>query len=252
MSLRTWPSDILDFAVLRSIVTGFAYVVAADNRNEDACTVSPARVPQALTVGASGGWQAPVAEIDVRAPYSNKGPCVDLFAPGTNIPSDYNTNDYATLRASGTSLATPFAAGLAAQLLEYNSTLNPLQVNTTLDAWAVKGVLSDVEPDTPNKLLHAWYPGAIPPGNQAPLANFHTSCIASTHRCKLDGQWSIDDEPVSALAYRWTAVGRTTKYEPLITRFGGLEMSPDSYLETLTVTDRGGLSAAETRRVRIP
>ena len=82
MSLGGGVSDALDAAIAASIDSGVTYAVAAGNETADACGVSPARTPEAITVAAS-------TEADARADFSNYGECVDLFAPGENITSPY-------------------------------------------------------------------------------------------------------------------------------------------------------------------
>lgn len=107
VSLGGAASTALDDAVRRSINSGVAYAVVAGGSNADACNQSPARVREALTVGAS-------TMADTRAPFSNFGPCVDLYAPGVGIQSAWNTSDTATQTISGGSASTAFASGSAA------------------------------------------------------------------------------------------------------------------------------------------
>src|SRR6185295_5908626 len=80
MSLGGGASAALDDAVRRAIASGVVFAIAAGNSNADACSASPARVSEALTVGAT-------TSSDARASYSNYGTCVDLFAPGSSITS---------------------------------------------------------------------------------------------------------------------------------------------------------------------
>jgi hypothetical protein len=80
MSLSGGASSSLDTAVRNSIADGVSYTVAAGNENVDACTKSPARVAEVLTVAAS-------TSSDARASFSNWGNCVDLFAPGASVKS---------------------------------------------------------------------------------------------------------------------------------------------------------------------
>src|SRR6266550_4685373 len=145
MSLAGDASSALDSAVNNVIVAGVTTVVAAGNDNADACTKSPARVAGALTVGAS-------TENDQRASFSNYGNCVDLFAPGTNVISDWYSSPTATSVSSGTSESAPFAAGVAALCLEKYPTASPLTVRQTVLAQTSVDVLSDVS-GTPNRLL---------------------------------------------------------------------------------------------------
>src|SRR5207253_4050177 len=98
-------SSALDAEVNRVITAGLTTVVAAGNGNQDACRTSPARVAAALTVGAS-------TETDQRAAFSNYGACVDLFAPGLSILSDWYTSPTAAAVSSRTSLAAPVVTGV--------------------------------------------------------------------------------------------------------------------------------------------
>nr|BFE89150.1 hypothetical protein GCM10020093_117520 [Planobispora longispora] len=127
MSLGGGASTALDDAVRRSVAAGVTYVVAAGNSARDACTASPARVPEALTVGATTSG-------DTRASFSNYGRCLDLFAPGANITSAWSTGDTATGTISGTSMAAPHVAGAAALHLATTPTATPAQVAQALTA----------------------------------------------------------------------------------------------------------------------
>ncbi|KAG9042276.1 serine protease [Tulasnella sp. UAMH 9824] len=110
MSLGGGKSQALDDAVNKAVDSGLHFAVAAGNENKDACTTSPAAAEKAITVGAS-------TLADSRAYFSNFGPCVDVFAPGLNILSTWNTGNTATNTISGTSMASPHVAGLLAYLL---------------------------------------------------------------------------------------------------------------------------------------
>lgn len=147
MSLGGGNSDALDDAVENAIAQGVTFVVAAGNDNANACSGSPNRVPDAITVGAS-------TKNDSRdTGYSNYGSCVDLFAPGSAITSAWYTSNTATNTISGTSMATPHVAGAAALVLGAHPGYTPAEVTDELLGSATLGVLSNVGNGSPNVLL---------------------------------------------------------------------------------------------------
>ncbi|HYU58636.1 MAG TPA: S8 family peptidase, partial [Actinomycetota bacterium] len=148
MSLGGGPSASLDTAVKNSITDGVTYAIAAGNSNRKACNYSPARVAAALTVGAT-------TSTDARASYSNWGTCLDLFAPGSSITSTWNTSDTATNTISGTSMATPHVAGVAALYLQGNPTASPATVGNTVISSATLGKVTHRRTGSPNRLLYS-------------------------------------------------------------------------------------------------
>jgi subtilisin family serine protease len=147
LSLGGGRSAALDQAVRTSIFDGVTYVVAAGNMNRNACNGSPARVEPALTVGST-------TRTDARSPFSNRGSCVDLFAPGSGILSAWHTGKKATKTISGTSMAAPHVAGAAALLLQRNRTASPDLITRSLLEGATTGVVRNRGKGSPNRLLY--------------------------------------------------------------------------------------------------
>lgn len=145
MSLGGTASTALDDAVRGLISKGVPVVVAAGNNNGDACNYSPARVAEAITVGATD-------ISDRRASYSNYGKCVDIFAPGTNITSLW-IGSAATKTRSGTSMATPHVVGaIARYLTNANKVLSPQEIVVVLNTSSTLNKITDTR-GAPNSLL---------------------------------------------------------------------------------------------------
>jgi subtilisin family serine protease len=161
MSLGGGVSTALDTAVTNSINDGVTYAVAAGNDNANACNSSPARVPSAITVGAT-------TITDARASFSNFGTCVDIFAPGNNITSSWNTSDTATNTISGTSMATPHVVGVAALFLETNPTASPATVAAAIINGSTPNKVTNPGTGSPNRLLYSLLTGGSPTPTPTP------------------------------------------------------------------------------------
>ena len=112
--------------------------MAAGNNGKDACKFSPSR--------------AATNSSDQRASWSNWGPCVDWFAPGVSIRSAYKNSDTSTTVMSGTSMAAPHTAGVAALYLEANPAATSEQVRDALFGLTTKGIVPNAQ-STNNHLL---------------------------------------------------------------------------------------------------
>jgi subtilisin family serine protease len=154
MSLGGDYSPSLEAAVRASIAAGITYTVAAGNEDDNALNGSPAGVATAITVGATD-------RRDRRAPFSNYGRVLDLFAPGVNIRSSVAGSDTATDVYSGTSMAAPHVAGAAALVLDAHPSFTPAQVRDFLVAEATTGKVTDRH-GSPDRLLFVPAPAKAP------------------------------------------------------------------------------------------
>lgn len=147
LSLGGRPDAALDRAVRNTVAAGLTVTVAAGNTGRRAGRTSPARVPEAITVGA-------VRKDDTRAWYSNYGPALDLFAPGSRITGGWGASDRAAVTLSGTSMAAPHAAGAAALHLSGRTGDTPRQVAAALRAAATPQAVRRPGTGSPRRLLY--------------------------------------------------------------------------------------------------
>ena len=125
LSLGGTANSAIDQAVADATAAGLVVVVAAGNSGADACSYSPARAPSALTIGA-------IDQTNAKAGYSNYGSCVDMWAPGSQITSAGINGAGSSATLSGTSMATPHVAGLAARLLQARPGMSAAQITSVL------------------------------------------------------------------------------------------------------------------------
>lgn len=158
MSLGGPPALTIDNAVDAAVQAGITVVVAAGNSNLNACNSSPARVASAITVGS-------VTNSDVRSSFSNYGSCLDVYAPGSDIKSLGISSDTSTATHSGTSMASPHVAGVAALYLSKYPEASPEEVRARIVNGAVAGKISDAGSGSPNLLLNTSF---VPSGGPVP------------------------------------------------------------------------------------
>jgi subtilisin family serine protease len=156
MSLGGGASSALDTAVTNAVNDGVTFAVAAGNESQDACNVSPARAAAAITVGST-------TTSDARSSFSNFGTCVDIFAPGSSITSAWRTSDTATNTISGTSMASPHVAGVAALFLETNPTASPATVTAAIINSSTPNKVTGAGTGSPNRLLFSLLTGGPTP-----------------------------------------------------------------------------------------
>ena len=153
LSLGGPGNGALDQAVTGSINSGLTYTISAGNENVDAGSRSPARVQAAITVGATDSadnrsfFTPPLA--------SNYGSVLDLFAPGSLITSTWRDSDTSIAIASGTSMAAPHVAGVAAQYLQIAPSASPALVRNSIVGNATPGRVFNPGPGSPNLLLYS-------------------------------------------------------------------------------------------------
>jgi subtilisin family serine protease len=140
--------ESINVAVNEAVSAGIVMVVAGGNSNADACSTTPASATDAITVGATD-------TNDYRAAFSNFGTCIDIFAPGKSIISAKANTITGSLILSGTSMATPHVAGVAALLLEEDPGISPAEVLAKMLASATAGEVMNRGAGSPNLMLYS-------------------------------------------------------------------------------------------------
>lgn len=188
MSLTGPPSDALDAAINNAVRSGILFVVAAGNFNQNACLESPPRAERTLAVGATGRG-------DARASFSNFGACVDIFAPGEDVQSAWNTTDTEEAVISGTSMAAPHVAGAIAKYLQENPAASAEAARQWVLSTATPGLVKNGGARSPDTLLYS------PPGASSPVdQNGGVIALGATVAGEIAPPGDSDDYTLSGLS----------------------------------------------------
>jgi subtilisin family serine protease len=145
MSLGGGYSAAVNNATNSLASSGVFIAVAAGNENQNACNVSPASASAAYTTAASD-------RSDRKASFSNWGSCVDAYAPGVAIRSAWLGSGANTI--SGTSMASPHVAGVAALYKGRFGDASSSTVSSWITSNATTNVIVGNRTGTPNRLLY--------------------------------------------------------------------------------------------------
>ncbi|KAB5549479.1 extracellular alkaline serine protease [Coniochaeta sp. 2T2.1] len=147
MSLGGGQSKAFNNAVEAAYQAGIVTVVAAGNQGRDVGSDSPASAASAITVGA-------VDNNDRQAAYSNYGRALDIYAPGSGIPSAWIGSNSGTGTMSGTSMACPHVSGLVLYLMAKEGLSSPGAIAARIKGLGRQGVIQGLGSGSPNLLAY--------------------------------------------------------------------------------------------------
>lgn len=145
MSLGGGYSSSVNSAANNLANSGVFLAVAAGNSGANACNYSPSSAASVTAVAAS-------SRTDTKPSWSNYGSCVTLYAPGVDIVSDYLSG---TSTLSGTSMASPHVAGVAALYKATYGNASSSTIRSWLISNATTGAITNNPSGTPNRLLYS-------------------------------------------------------------------------------------------------
>jgi len=268
MSLGGGSNQSVDDAVGRLFEAGIPTIVAAGNgnrggREQNACDYSPAGAEHAYTIGATSGN-------DSKTSWSNYGDCVNMFAPGASITSAWHTSNSATNTISGTSMAAPHVAGVAALYLQNNTNASVQDVYTAISESSTKNIVTNSRTGN-NHLVYSLLDGddngsgdddngggnGETGENDPEIDDFLVTTRTSGPWRRAEVSWSVSDvdEDLSSVVIELLA--GTSILDSVTIGVSGSSASGDNELRSrtvpdavrLTVTDGNGNQASDTQSI---
>ena len=267
-------------AIQNCVEAGIVVVVAAGNDSRDVYgtdgifetsdDIIPAAYPEVAAISALADSDGQPGPDDSFASFSNfsgsvvdgnpvvsPGAAIDLILPGVSILSTYKNGLYAT--ASGTSMASPHAAGLVALYIA----INKISPNNATDVYAIRKALIDAgkaqddplyglsiqnDPDgKPENLGWAVTGTVAPPANQPPDANF----IYSIDGLTVTFTDESTDSDGTIASRSWNFGDGSPVVETNLTKLDHIYSDYEEYTVTLTVTDNDGSTVSKTELVTV-